>query len=237
MSRAASALLCLLAFAASACAPGRDFARVFVAASAKSFVDALVAARGEPDVVVSAASSSTLARQIMNGAPASVFVSAHSEWVDALAADGLVAERRPLAESRIVVVRPHGHSAKLDEFEGLLATGDPEHVPLGRYAKQALQELGLWNDVADRIAPGVDARHALALVETGACEIGIVYATDAKAARERIHIVQELPDDVAVRYEVCLLTGATPRGRAIFEAMTGPVAKEILARQGFVPVD
>lgn len=140
------------------------------------------------------ASSSTLARQIEYGAPADLFVSANPGWMDYLEGLGHLetATRRDLVANTLVVI---AHAADFlavrvesdfdfpDAFGGRLAVGDPAHVPVGMYARQALTTLGWWTRLVDRLAPAKDALAALSYVDLGECEAGIVYATDAAIAQ------------------------------------------------------
>lgn len=168
--------------------------------AAASLTDAMTAA-GEAyrektgsEVRFSFASSSTLARQIEAGAPAQLFASANEAWMDYLEERNLiVAETRssPIA-NRLALVAPSATErgeVSVDESldlpallgaEGRLAVGDPAHVPAGIYAKQALERLGLWAAVENRLARTDNVRAALALVESGETPLGITYATDAR---------------------------------------------------------
>lgn len=119
-------------------------------------------------VRTSFASSSSLARQILAGAEVDVFLSAHEEWIDALAAEGLVHDRQPLFANQLVVA---GH-APLDDAN-CVAVGSPESVPLGRYTREALAE---W---PERAREASSASAAARLVHTGQCDVGVLYATDA----------------------------------------------------------
>ena len=148
-------------------------------------------------VVASYAGTSALARQIESGAPADIFLAANAAWMDHVEAQGLIepGSRQVLASNRLVFVTgdndvaPFVPSATLDLPTlldgGRLAIGNPDHVPAGIYARQALEALGLWPDVQSRLAPAADVRAALALVARGEAPLGIVYATDAARLRRR----------------------------------------------------
>ena len=137
------------------------------------------------------ASSSTLAKQIENGAPAHLFLSADLDWMDYLDQRKLIVDgsRVNLLGNRLVLIAPVSSPLKVDLKPGidlagllsggLLATGDPDHVPVGKYARQALEKLGAWKGIEGRIARADSVRAALALVERAECPLGIVYATDA----------------------------------------------------------
>ena len=140
------------------------------------------------------AASSALARQIESGAPAGVFVSADEDWMNYLAARELIraATRADVASNSLVLVAPGGQQAAIEDRAGLrpcagagqrgrIATGDPDSVPAGKYAKAALISLGVWDGVANRIVPAENVRSALNFVSLGETPLGIVYATDARA--------------------------------------------------------
>lgn len=180
---------------------------VFAAASTTEAVTALAErfnARNDVDVVPSFAASSTLARQIESGAPADIYISADRRWMKYLTERGLIdpASRCDLWRNRLVLVAPADSALALDIVPGFplvaalgggrLAIGDPDHVPSGIYARQALDALGVWPAVADRVVRTADVRAALALVARGEAAAGIIYATDARVS-ERVRIVGAFP--------------------------------------------
>lgn len=202
--------------------------------------------RAELEARVQPAASSTLANQIMHGAPASIFVSAHPSWMDELEAKGLLqpGTRWTLAGNELVLVTPKrasgtktfGEWADLAAFfEGRLSIGDPDHVPAGLYARQALQDLGLWEQLQDRLAPAIDARAALAAVEIGALELGVVYRSDALAS-DLCDIVAEFPAESrpTIRYEMALLADAPEAALATFRALIGELGRQVLSERGFL---
>src|ERR1700733_11673957 len=155
-------------------------------------------------VKLSYAASSALARQIEGGAPADVFVSADTDWMDYLQTRSLIdsGTRRNVVGNRLVLISPadstvtikiapHFALAKL-LGDGRLATGNPDSVPVGKYAKVALTNLGVWSDVQDKIAAADNVRAALALVSRGEAPLGIVYRTDA-LVEKKVRIVAEFP--------------------------------------------
>ena len=195
------------------------------------------------------AASSALARQIAAGAPADIFVSANAEWMDDLETRGLLAAgtRGILAGNRLVLVVADGDRASHSEVStppdfdrllgerGRLAVGDPDHVPAGIYARQALMAWGLWDAVQGRLARADNVRAALALVERGEAPAGIVYATDAEAAG-KVSIAGVLPDALhePIVYPFAIVAGHDSEdARAFVRYLTGPVAKSILAAHGF----
>ncbi len=137
-------------------------------------------------VATSFASSATLAQQVEAGAHAGVFLSAHGGWADTLEEAGLVIERTELLGNGLVLIVPRdseltfGWPGDLDMNDvEFLALGDPDTVPAGIYAKEALANLGLWESLRAKVVRGMDVRQALLFVERGEADAGIVYATDA----------------------------------------------------------
>lgn len=189
---------------------GTETITVFAAASttnALTDIAALYEKAHPVKIRLSFASSSTLAKQIENGAPADVFLSANPKWMNYLAEKGIIVteSRRDLLGNSLVLIVP-GDSpidglqvdAGLDLAgilgEGRLSMGDPDHVPAGMYGKNAMQQLGLWDVIADRVARAKDVRAALVLVERGECPLGQVYATDA-AISDKVRVAGVFPGD------------------------------------------
>ncbi len=217
---------------------------VFAAASladALREIGSAFEARTGHRVVLSVGGSNDLARQIRAGAPAEVFVSASAERMDEVERAGLVraADRVDLLSNRLVVIVPVVASAVPATAEDLasvrrLALGDPQAVPAGIYARQWLEKRGLWGRVRARVVPTLDVRAALAAVESGNADAGIVYRTDAAISR-RVRVALEVPAGEAPRivYPAALLAGA--RGapaRPLNPPRPAPAAPEGLARRG-----
>jgi molybdate transport system substrate-binding protein len=205
-----------------------------------------------PRLRFSFAASSTLARQIEQGAPAQIFISADEAWMDHLASRGLVepATRRIIASNRLVVVRGGAPTAAEPPEDGpslraalaigqageRVATGDPAHVPAGRYAQAALASLGLWEAVAPRLVRADNVRSALAFVERGEAAAGIVYATDAAGSRS-VAIAARFParSHPAIRYPAALVAGAPRAARDVLERLATPDTLAVLQATGFGP--
>lgn len=205
------------------------------------------AAQGHARPVLSFAASSALARQIMAGAPADLFLSADEPWMDAVQKAGLLraGTRTTLLGNRLVLIAPAGSRVRLTPARGFpiaralgggrLAVADPDAVPAGKYAKAALTSLGLWRGVAGRLAPAENVRAAMALVERGAAPLGIVYATDAKASRT-VRVVGTFPasSHPPIRYPVAVLKASRHKDAAAFRAfLLSRQARAIFARHGF----
>lgn len=234
--------------------PGVVHAQAVTVFAAASLTDALkdVAIawqkQGHPAPRYSFGASSTLARQIEQGAPANLFASADEQWMDYLANRNLVVPdtRRDLLSNKLVLIVSASHPqhiaigpnfdlAELLGTNGRLATGDPAHVPVGLYAKQALQKLGVWSYAEARMAPAADVRSALLLVERGEAPAGIVYATDA-AVSKAVMIAGTFPesshDPIAYPFAV-LKSGDTADARALMTFLESPEARAIFVSRGF----
>ena len=222
----------------------------FAAASLTNVLSEAGQAFGQKEkhtVTFSFASSSTLAKQIENGAPANLFLSADLDWMDYLEQRKLIADgsRVDLLGNRLVMIAPANSTLTLDLKPGvdlsgllsggLLATGDPDHVPVGKYARQALEKLGTWKGIEGRIARVDNVRAALALVERAECPLGIVYATDAVTS-PKVKVVGVFPADSysPIVYPAALVKGKdTPAARRLLEFLKSPDAKPIFEKHGF----
>lgn len=197
------------------------------------------AAEGQAAPVLSFAASSALARQVEQGAPADVFVSADEEWMDTLESQNLLraGSRGDVLTNRLVLVTKTGGTVRslADLADGKLALADPGAVPAGKYAKAALESLGQWTMVEDKVVPAENVRAALALVERGEAALGIVYATDAIAS-DKVEVLETFPEasHPSIRYPAAVLAGSTHPDAAAFRAFLGSdEAGRIFARHGF----
>jgi molybdate transport system substrate-binding protein len=224
---------------------------VFAAASltdAMKDVSAQWAQAGHQPLRLSFGSSSTLARQVEQGAPVNLFASADTKWMDFLAEKKLIAAdtRKDLLGNELVLVvaadKPqHVTIGRGFDLAGLLgpsgrlATGDPAHVPVGIYAEQALKKLGLWDAIAPRLARTDDVRAALLLVERGEAPAGIVYATDA-AVSKAVMVAGTFPagshDPVTYPFAV-IKAGDTAEARSLMTFLAGPQARAVFVQRGF----
>jgi molybdate transport system substrate-binding protein len=247
----------LLAAAITAAAPAdargtaareRDLL-VFAAASLQTALDELVPAMSRAAatrVRISHAASSTLARQIEQGAPAALMISADLEWMDYLAARGLIRtdSRVNLLGNTLVLIAPAGEAVQLrlgpgaplaaQLGNGRLAVADPASVPAGRYARAALTTLGLCESVADRLAPAANVRAALAFVSRGEAPLGIVYRTDA-IADPAVVVVDTFPSSAhpPIVYPAALTAGAPPAADRVLAFLRGDEASAVFAKLGF----
>lgn len=206
------------------------------------------AASKHPRPVLSFAGSSSLARQILAGSPADLFISADEAWMDHVAAKGLLRPgmRTSFLSNRLVLISPRDRKTRLAVLpnfplaralgNGRLAMADPDAVPAGRYGKAALTRLGVWPGVSRKVARAESVRAALALVERGAAPFGIVYATDARASR-KVRVVGVFPPNThaPITYPIATLKSATNRQTEAFRRfLLSREGKAIFVRHGFI---
>jgi molybdate transport system substrate-binding protein len=223
---------------------------IFAAASMKNAlddIDAAYTAKTGIKVVASYAASSVLARQIEQGAPADVFVSADTDWMDYAASKKNINEpsRVNLLGNSIVLIAPK--DSKIDKVtigqgfdlaklagDGKIATGDVKAVPVGKYAKAALEKLGAWAAAEPKFAMAESVRAALALVARNEAVLGIVYSTDAKV-EPGVRIVGTFPADShpPIIYPVAATTTAKAEAADYLAFLRSSAAKTILEKYGF----
>ncbi|MEO1106076.1 MAG: molybdate ABC transporter substrate-binding protein [Pseudomonadota bacterium] len=224
---------------------------VFAAASLKNALDEIAegyTAETGDTVVVSFAGSSSLARQILQGAPADVFISANPLWMEAVAEDGLIdpASRLDLLGNTLVLVASEGTAdtapvtSRTDVLGlldgGRLAMALVNAVPAGIYAKASLESLGLWQAVAPHVAQADNVRAALALVALGEAPLGIVYATDAAAEPDVVVVGTFAPSShPPIVYQAAALAGSEAGARFV-DHLVGEAAGAIFQRHGFTPL-
>lgn len=250
VQRLKAAILGLALCFAAAQAHAEDVV-VFAAASLTNALneigESFTAATGNR-ILPSYAASSTLAKQIEQGAPAQLFASADLKWADYLAEHKLLEAdtRANLLGNTLVLVAPA--DAKVDKIEvtaktdlaalagaGRIATGDPDSVPVGIYLRQAMERAGQWAKVEPKLARTDSVRAALALVERGEAPFGVVYATDA-AVTKKVKVVGVFPESMhdPIIYPFALVAGkATPAARALLDYLHTNQAKSVFAKYGF----
>jgi molybdate transport system substrate-binding protein len=227
---------------------------VFAAASLKNALDdiAIVWRRDTgKGVTVSYAASSTLAKQIENAAPADLFISADPDWMDYLEQRKLIKSesRSDLLGNSLVLIAPVGSKVQLAIAPGFplaealsggrLAMADPAAVPAGLYGKAALQKLGVWPTVANRVAAAENVRAALLLVARGEAPFGIVYKTDA-AIEPGVRIVDIFPPSThpPIVYPIALTaTSGNPDGASLLVYLRGMAARAQFQKAGFSLLD
>lgn len=230
-----------------------DSITVFAAASTTDTMTAVAKAYEKSHritVKCSFGSSSLLAKQIEQGAPADVYLSADHKWMDYLATRHVIVDgsRYDLLGNELVIIVPKGTSSSGKTvtitpekgfaigtaFSGRMAIGDPTNVPAGIYAKEAFVDLGWWNALADRLAPTADVRAALKLVELGETDVGVVYATDAKAST-KVTVVMTIPTALhqPIRYPIALTTSEKSAAAEFLAYLQTPAAMVVFTAAGF----
>jgi molybdate transport system substrate-binding protein len=254
------ALACLagaLALLAAALTPAHAQPKdvtVFAAASLTNALQDLGKAytdRTGVKVTFSFASSSAVAKQIESGAPADLFVSADTEWMDYLQQRGLiqVPTRKDILSNRLVLIAPAGSTVKLKIApgfplvqalgkDGRLSTGDPDFVPAGRYARSALSNLGVWNDVADRLLRAENVRSAMAFVARGEAPLGIVYLSDV-GVDKKVRIVGTFPasSHLPIVYPAALVKGAKAGAQDFYAFLQTPESRTVFEKYGFINLE
>jgi len=206
------------------------------------------AATGQP-VRFSFAASSTLARQIEAGAPAQIYASANERWMDHVEEQGLIepgTRVSPIGNSLVLIAPADSplDTVEIDAGTDLtallrpgerIAIADPDHTPVGLYAREAMTTLGLWAAAEERLARTSEVRAALALVAAGEAPLGIVYATDA-AISDGVRVVGRFPEDshAPIAYPFAIIAGQdTPAVRAVYDTLLGPEAQAVFETAGF----
>lgn len=251
LGRITVAVAVLIAALAVALPAWADEVVVLAAASLKNALDDAAAAFEQKHgdaVKVSYAASSALAKQIEEGAPADIFISADLDWMNYLDTRKLIkpATRVNLLGNKLVLIAPAGSTAAIDikpgfaltpylGADGRLAMADPDAVPAGKYGKAALEKLGAWAGVQNRIAAAADVRAALRFVALGDAPLGIVYATDA-AAEPRVRIVAPFPPESypPIIYPAAIVASSGKEAAVSFlDFLHSPEAAPFFKKQGF----
>lgn len=225
---------------------------VLAAASLKDALDQIATQyqqRGGDKPAISYAASSALARQIENGAPADIFISADLDWMVYVEKRNLLkaGTKTSLLRNEIVLVAPASSKANIEIKPGFplaqalgndrLAMADPDFVPAGKYGKASLEALGVWTSVAGRLIRAENVRDALRFVSRGEAPLGIVYRTDA-AADKNVRIVAAFPGNThpPIIYPAALLNaGKSADAAKFFDFIKSSAALDIFRKHGFVP--
>lgn len=242
-----SGLFAVAAVLASATDVTANGISLYAAASLTAALQEVLPKERFDDLALSVGGSSSLARQIEAGAPADLFFSASSTWMDYLVKQDLIEPetRVDLLGNQLVLIAPRGAafgvSLRQDfdfagSFSGRVALADPDHVPAGVYARQSLVSLGWWPALQHRLAPAPHVRAAVVYVERGECTAGFVYRTDLHDAE--VELVAAVPDSL---HEPIVYTLAAVKGRATEEVLQLSAHLQtresiaIFRRHGFTP--
>jgi molybdate transport system substrate-binding protein len=226
----------------------KDDVMVFAAASTTDCIQSLAKAYEQSShnhIICNFSNSATLAKQIEEGASADIFLSADQKWMDYLSEHhAIIAESRSdllgnelafITPSRLTLsIKAEKGSGNTPAFSGRMAIGEPTSVPAGIYAKQSLIGLDWWDSLSDRLAPAADVRAVLRLVELDEVDLGIVYATDAKAST-KIHVSAIIPSAMhdPILYPIALTTSARPNSAAFLAYLHSPEAQLVFTTAGF----
>lgn len=224
---------------------------VFAAASLKTALDTIAAdwekATGNK-VVISYESSAKLAKQIQEGAPADIFISASKQWMDTLADAKLIKDdsRKTILGNTLILVAANKDAPKVDIAKGFdlaglvggskLAMGLVDSVPAGQYGKEALTNLGVWDAVEAKVAQADNVRAALKLVDTGEAAFGIVYGSDA-ISDDKVAVVGTFPEDShkPIIYPAAVTaTSTAPEAQAFLDDLSSDAAVAVFTAQGFI---
>ena len=194
-------------------------------------------------------SSGKLQTQIEEGLEADVFMSAATKQMKALDEEGMIASDTmvDLLENKIVLIVPAGSDSKIDSFEKIgdaesIALGDPESVPAGQYAKEALTNLNVWDSIQDKVSFGTNVTEVLNQVAAASADAGIVYATDAASMADQVEVVAEAPEgslEKKVIYPVAVVkaTAHEDAAKAFVDFLQTPEAMEVFESYGFVAAE
>jgi molybdate transport system substrate-binding protein len=219
---------------------------LFAAASLKSALDELAEDYSGDTIHIAYGGSSSLTRQIVQGAPAQLFVSANQSWMDLLERNAILAQdsRIDLLSNRLALIAAPGSSVQLSPApgfdlaeavgDGVLAMALVKAVPAGIYGQEALKTLGVWDSVQGKVAQADNVRAALRLVATGEALLGIVYATDLGASSD-VRLLGLFPADshTPIRYPMALIDPVTPEARAVYDFLSSEAAWAVFAKHGF----
>lgn len=226
--------------------------KVFAAASLTNVITQIAkqyeqdkANTSKTEIRTSFAASSALAKQIEKGAPADIFISADTQWMQYLQNKQLIQANSQvnLLGNQLVLIAPAGKRFKVNmekdfdfaaAFPGKLCTGDPAAVPVGIYGKQSLIVLNWWSAIESRVVGTQDVRSALVLVERGECDAGIVYETDANIS-DKVEIVAKFPESShePIVYPLGLVVGANATATGFYKYLSSPQAKAVFTKFGF----
>lgn len=223
---------------------------IYAAASMKDALDEIVLAykaQNKMDVVAVYGASGTLAKQIEAGAPADIFISADEDWMNYLADKKLIKPqtRADIIGNTLVLIEAKGAKidVKLTDLpaslgQDKLALGEVTSVPAGKYAKAALEKLGLWTAVEKNVVAQENVRSALALVARGEAKLGIVYGSDA-VAEAKVEVAAVFPEDshAPIRYPAAVTENSTSAAASgLLAFIKGPEAQAIFKKDGFAPI-
>ncbi len=211
----------------------------------QEFADSYQSENPQIDIQINVASSGTLARQIVQGAPADVFISAHPQWMDYVVKQGYVKRQEDLAGNELVMIgapqTPQWTAPDLDALSEILqssrlAMGDPQHVPAGIYGKQALESLGWYETIESSVLPTKDVRTALNMVALNEASLGIVYQTDVMKS-DKVKVMMILPPRAydPIVYQIGLIE-ENQVTQSFYQYIRAYDNRSIWENHGFIPI-
>lgn len=198
------------------------------------------------DVVYNFGASGTLRTQIEGGAPIDIFASAAEDQMNMLASRGLIYNdtRENFVENSLVMIAPKGNTLGLTGMQDLTKTevekisiGNPDTVPAGKYAKEALTNAGLWDSVSGKMLMGENVKQALVYVERGEAEAGFVFSTDASSAKNgSIEVITSVPVTTPITYPIAVVSSTQHKeeSQLFIDFVTGEKSRYILEQYGFL---
>ena len=246
------ALLIITVFTLFSCAKKKQETSitVYAAASTLEFTNDIAEAfekKSGIKVLINSASSGTLARQIESGASVDIFISASQKWANYLVEKKMTTEDHcssPMKNS-LVLIAPNSEDSVVEEIAptqildkldgGRLAIGDPDHVPAGKYAKEALISLDIYDTLKDHLLPTQNVRAALNVVEMKECNLGIVYLTDAKKSK-KVSIVYSFVDSLhnPIKYATAIIDSSNQNATAFYDFFNSSTADSLMNVYGFI---
>ncbi|KGX84927.1 molybdate ABC transporter substrate-binding protein [Pontibacillus marinus] len=200
----------------------------------------------EQEITIQYASSGTLAHQLIQGAPSDLYISASERWMDKVVQEGLIQQKdvQPLLKNRLILASYEGKNIKIsqlaDEAIDQFAMGDPESVPAGAYAKQALEHVKVWRAVKDKAVYGKNVRQVASYIQSQNVEAGFVYQSDVQALKG-VTELQVIPEEYhePVTYPMGIINESQESSlmEGFIKYLKGPEAKKVFQSYGFVPVE
>jgi molybdate transport system substrate-binding protein len=242
-------LLSIALLIASGCASPKVTLNISAAASLTDVITELNAqymkSNNSVEITTNFASAGTLQKQIENGAPTDIFISAASKQMDAIQQAGLIIDdtRKNLLNNKVVLIVPLNSTLNLTSFEGLtgenvkkIALGDPKSVPAGQYGQKVFDQLGITDQIKDKFVLGSDVRQVLTYVEGGNVDAGIVYLTDAMTSTQ-VKVVAEAPANIneSVIYPIAVIKSSINpnEARKYIDFLSNSQSKEVFEKYGF----
>jgi len=196
------------------------------------------------DITIQYASSGTLAHQLVQGAPSHLYISANEQWMNKVVQEELISSEdvQPLVKNRLILATHKGEDISFEDLRSVhqFAMGDPESVPAGAYAKQALKHRGIWEEVQNRAVYGKNVRQVASYIQSQNVEVGFVYQSDVQALKS-VEKSQVIPESYhrSISYPMGVMKEAkrNPLLEDFLKYLRSPKAKDVFQSNGFVPIE